>query len=89
MVRGWPGHSPLAGSKIVNDDNPELMVQIILQGYDAREEYAVMVGFADQLTDEEIVAIANHERTSWGNNARLITVEEVAKIRTYTLSLNQ
>ncbi|MBX2912256.1 MAG: cytochrome c [Cyclobacteriaceae bacterium] len=80
---------PLAGSKIVNDDNPELMVQIILQGYDAREEYAVMVGFADQLTDEEIVAIANHERTSWGNNARLITVEEVAKIRTYTLSLNQ
>ncbi len=80
---------PLAGSKIVNDVNPELMIQIILQGYDARAEYAVMVGFADQLTDEEIAAIANHERTSWGNNAPKITVEEVTKIRNYTLSLNQ
>lgn len=80
---------PLAGSKIVNDKNPELMIQIILQGYDARSEFAVMTPFADQLTDEEIAAIANHERTSWGNSAPQITAEEVAKIRSYTLSLNQ
>ena len=65
------------------------MIQIILQGYDARPDYAVMVGFADQLTDEEIAAIANHERSSWGNNAPPITAEQVAKIRSYTLSLNQ
>lgn len=80
---------PLAGSKIVNDENAEFMIQIILQGYDARPEYAMMVGFADQLTDEEIAAIANHERSSWGNKAPAITAEEVARIRTYTLSLNQ
>jgi cytochrome c oxidase cbb3-type subunit 2 len=80
---------PLAGSKIVNDENPEFMIQIILQGYDARPDYAVMVGFADQLTDEEIAAIANHERSSWGNSASPITAEQVAKIRSYTLSLNQ
>ncbi|MBX2942449.1 MAG: cytochrome c [Cyclobacteriaceae bacterium] len=86
LVGAFP---PLAGSKIVNDENPEMMIQIILMGYDAREEYAVMVGFADQLTDEEIAAIANHERTSWGNNAPKITVEEVTKIRSYTLSLNK
>jgi cytochrome c oxidase cbb3-type subunit 2 len=48
-----------------------------------------MVGFADQLTDEEIAAIANHERSSWGNSASPITAEQVAKIRSYTLSLNQ
>lgn len=80
---------PLAGSKIVNDKNPELLIQIILKGYDARPEYAVMAPFADQLTDEEIAAIANHERTSWGNKAPLLTAEEVAKIRSYTLSLKQ
>lgn len=80
---------PLAGSAIVNDDNPETMIQIILQGYDARPDYAIMVGFADQLDDEEIAAIANHERTSWGNKAPKISAEDVKKIRSYTLSLNQ
>ncbi len=86
LVGAFP---PLAGSKIVNDPNPELMVQIILKGYDARPDYAVMVGFADQLTDEEIAAIMNHEKSSWGNNAPKITVDEVKKIRAYTLQLNQ
>ncbi|MGE0771937.1 MAG: cbb3-type cytochrome c oxidase subunit II [Cyclobacteriaceae bacterium] len=80
---------PLAGSAIVNDKNPELMVQIILQGYDARPDYAIMVGFADQLTDEEIAAIANHERTSWGNHAPAISPEDVKRIRSYTPTLNQ
>lgn len=79
---------PLAGSKIVNDDNPEMLIRIIMQGYDARPEYAVMVGFADQLTDEEIAAIANHERTSWGNQAPPITVSDVKKIREYIQTVN-
>jgi cytochrome c oxidase cbb3-type subunit 2 len=86
LVGAFP---PLAGSSIVNDKNPELMIQIILQGYDARPDYATMVGFADQLTDEEIAAIANHEKTSWGNKAPEITADEVKKIRAYTIQLNQ
>lgn len=72
---------PLAGSSIVNTDDPDLMVRIILQGYDARSEFGVMPGFADKLSDEEIAAIANHERSSWGNTARKITAEEVKAIR--------
>lgn len=72
---------PLAGSPIVNDKDPDFMVRVILQGYDARTEYAQMPGFATQLTDEEISAIANHERTSWGNNAPAVSTEDVAKIR--------
>lgn len=72
---------PLAGSSIVNDEDPEVLIQVILQGYDARDDYASMPPFKDQLTDEEIAAIANHERSSWGNSAPEITPEEVKKIR--------
>ncbi len=80
---------PLAGSDIVNDKDPELMLQIILMGYDARPEYAVMPAFADQLSDEEIAAIANHERSKWGNKASEITAEQVQKIRESVKVINQ
>lgn len=74
---------PLAGSPIVNNEDPEMMIKIILQGYDARSEYAVMQAFADQLSDAEIAAIANHERTSWGNSAPEVKEEDVKKIRDF------
>lgn len=80
---------PLAGSNIVNDEDPELLIQIMLMGYDARPEYAVMPAFADQLSDEEIAAIANHERSSWGNKASEITAEQVQKIRETVKVINQ
>ncbi|MDX5338914.1 MAG: cytochrome c [Cyclobacteriaceae bacterium] len=80
---------PLAGSSIVNDKDPELLIQIILMGYDARPEYAIMPAFADQLTDEEIAAVANHERSSWGNKASEITAEQVQKIRESVKTINQ
>jgi cytochrome c oxidase cbb3-type subunit 2 len=73
---------PLKGSKIVLDENPELMVNIIMNGYNAREEYGVMpaVGTNNKLKPEEITAIMNHEKSSWGNNARKVTPEEVKKL---------
>lgn len=73
---------PLKGSPIVLGDDLELFVNIIMQGYDAREEYAVMsaVGMNNNLTPEEVTAIINHEKTSWGNNAKTVTAEEVKKI---------
>lgn len=80
---------PLAGSAIVNDASPELLIRIILQGYDARPEYGVMAPFADMLSDEEVAAIATHERSSWGNRAPAVTAEEVKKIREYVQALNQ
>lgn len=79
---------PLVGSSIVNDQDPELMIQIILQGYDARSDYGVMPPFS-QLTNEEIAAIANHERSSWGNEASTITAKEVQEVRDYVMELNQ
>lgn len=74
---------PLAGSEIVNDKNPEKLIRIIIQGYDARTDYGVMPPFGDQLTDEEIAAITTHERSSWGNDAPAVTEEDVAKVRQY------
>lgn len=73
---------PLKGSPVVLGDDLELFVNIIMLGYDARPEYAVMnaVGLDNNLTPEEVTAIINHEKTSWGNNAKTVTAEEVKKI---------
>ena len=40
-----------------------------------------MPAFAGQLSDEQIAEIANHERTSWGNHAPLVTAQDVATRR--------
>lgn len=80
---GLPGaFPPLKGSPIVNGDNLELYVGIIMNGYDPRPEYGVMppVGTNANLSAAEITAIINHERTSWGNNAKKITDEDVKKL---------
>ena len=80
---GLPGaFPPLKGSLIVLDDNPELMVDIIMNGYDARPNFGVMsaVGTNANLSAEEVTAIMNHEKTSWDNNAKQISPEEVKKL---------
>jgi cytochrome c oxidase cbb3-type subunit II len=80
---GLPGAFPsLKDSKIVLDDDPEFLVEIIMKGYNAREAFAEMpaVGQINNLKAEEVTAIVNHERTSWGNKARKVTVEEVTRI---------
>jgi cytochrome c oxidase cbb3-type subunit 2 len=73
---------PLKGSPIVLGDNLELYVTIIMQGYDARPEYAVMnaVGTDNNLSPEEVTAIINHEKTSWGNDAKIVTLDDVKKL---------
>jgi len=75
---------PLKGSKVVLDDNPEVQVTIIMKGYNGRvsEGYSVMppIGTNNNLKPEEVAAIVNHERSSWGNNGKKVTVEQVQKI---------
>jgi cytochrome c oxidase cbb3-type subunit 2 len=80
---GLPGAFPsLKSSAIVLDENPERMVDIIMNGYDAQPNYGVMpaVGTNANLTPEEVTAIMNHEKTSWGNDARKVTPDEIKKI---------
>jgi cytochrome c oxidase cbb3-type subunit 2 len=73
---------PIKGSPIVLNDNSETMVGVIMNGYNAREEYGVMpaVGTNNNLTPEELTAIMNFEKTSWGNNAKKVTVDQVQKL---------
>jgi cytochrome c oxidase cbb3-type subunit 2 len=81
---GLKGAFPsLKDSKIVLDPEPLQYVNIIMNGYDGRvsEGYGVMpaVGANANLSAEDVTAIMNHERTSWGNNAPKVTVEQVRK----------
>ena len=82
---GLPGaFPPLKGSKVVLNDDPEIMVDIIMNGYTGRESegYGPMpnIGTMNNLTAEEIAAIMNHEKTSWGNNAKTVTPDQVKKL---------
>ncbi len=73
---------PLKGSPIVNGNDLELYVTIIMKGYDPRPEWAAMpnVGTTASLTPEQVTALINHERSSWGNSAPPVKLEDVKKI---------
>ncbi len=80
---GLPGaFPPLKGSAVVTGDNLELYVDIIMNGYDANPGFAVMtpVGTNLEWTEHEVAAVINHERTSWGNDGKKVTPEEIKKI---------
>ena len=73
---------PLKDSPVVNGDDLNKYVDIIMNGYDAREEYGVMpaVGTNAKFTENEVSAIINYERTSWGNTGKKVTPAEIKKI---------
>lgn len=84
---GIPGvFPPLAGDPVVVAENPDRHIEVVLFGMqgeaiDGVEYHAAMPPFAEQLSDEEVAAIVNHERTSWGNSAPTVTAEDVRRIR--------
>jgi cytochrome c oxidase cbb3-type subunit II len=73
---------PLKGSPVVNGEDLELYVDIIMNGYDARPEYAAMasVGTNMNFNEQQVAAIINYERSSWGNMAKKVSPEEIKKI---------
>lgn len=75
---------PLKGSSIVLSDSAELMVNIIMNGYTGLESQGFgpmpPVGTTNNLSAAEISAIMNHEKTSWGNNAKKVTPDEIQKL---------
>jgi cytochrome c oxidase cbb3-type subunit 2 len=82
---GLAGAFPaLKGSKVVLNEDPEVQLTIIMNGYSGRvtEGYGIMppVGTNNHLKPEEIAAIINHERSSWGNNSKTVTSEQVRKL---------
>lgn len=84
---GLPGvFPPLKGNSVVLDDDPAEHIRIVLEGLSGKEIDGVayaspMPGFGNQLSDEEVAAVVNHERTQWGNNANLVGANDVAELR--------
>lgn len=77
---------PLKGDPVVNAADPTMHISTVLHGSQGRTiggvKYPVtMPPFGGQLNDEEIAAIINHERTSWGNGAKQIEPAAVARVR--------
>jgi mono/diheme cytochrome c family protein len=85
--KGVPGTFPtLAGDPVVNAANPTAHIGTVLHGLSGKvingQKYeAQMPPFADQLSDQEIADIINHERSSWGNRGALITAADVVAVR--------
>ncbi|MCH2450360.1 MAG: c-type cytochrome [Gracilimonas sp.] len=78
---------PLAGDPVVKDEDPSRHIEIILFGMQGEaingvEYSAAMPPFSQQLSDEEVAAIINHERISWGNDAPTVTSDQVQEVRT-------
>ena len=73
---------PLKGSPVVASDDIAPYVNIIWGGYNGRPGYGPMpaVGKNASLTPEMIAAIMNHERSSWGNNAKPVTAADVKAV---------
>jgi cytochrome c oxidase cbb3-type subunit 2 len=66
---GLKGAFPsLKGSPIVLGEDLKLIVDIIMNGYDARPEFAVMtpVGTSMNFDEKQVAAIVNYIKTSWG-----------------------
>lgn len=84
---GLPGaFPPLKGNAAVNDADPTKHISVILHGLQGAVVGGVtyasqMPPFADTLADADIAAIANHERTSWGNQGAKVTAAQVAAER--------
>lgn len=77
---------PLANDPAVTAADPTEHVKIVLDGLHGKSIGGTAYGgqmpaFATQLTDEQIAAIVDHERTSWGNHAPTVTPRDVARIR--------
>jgi cytochrome c oxidase cbb3-type subunit 2 len=84
---GIPGEfPPLKGSGVVNKDDAAKHIQVILHGMKGARAggvtyAAAMPPFSGALSDDDIVAIVNYERTSWGNRGKPVTEAQVAAER--------
>ena len=86
-------YPPLAKSDWLQDD--ERAIKIVLKGlwgpitvnqqsFDPTKGVPPMMGFGGMLTDGEVAAVLSYARLSFGNNGKLITAAQVAKVRAAT-----
>ncbi len=81
-----PNMAPtLVGSSLALSDK-DTLVKLLLKGIQpgGGQYVGVMVGWAPQLSDEQIAGVATYIRKNFGNNATLVEPELVAELRTET-----
>jgi len=77
---------PLAGDSVVNTDDATRHIEVVLYGLqgstiDGISYVTPMPAWREQLSNEEIAAVINHERKSWGNSATAINASDVSAVR--------
>jgi mono/diheme cytochrome c family protein len=83
---GVPGaFPPLAHDPVVTAANPTQHITVVLKGMHGKpiggKSYSSQMPSFSQLSDNDIAAIINHERTSWGNKAPIVTPAQVKSAR--------
>ena len=85
--KGVPGaFPPLAGDPVVTATDPTEQIRTVLFGRKGSVIGGVtypgeMPAWAPQLSDGEIAAVINHERSTWGNHAPAVQPADVAALR--------
>src|SRR5262249_29612671 len=83
---GFFNGPPVAGSAVVQGEDPASLINIIIHGPTMPQGlkyggWETMSSYGDVLTDPEVVAVSNFMRGSWGNEASPVTLDEVQKLR--------
>jgi mono/diheme cytochrome c family protein len=73
---------PLAGSAIVQAEDPASLINIVLSGSDAPEaitsqSWETMPSYRGVLDDAQVAAVSNFLRASWGNRGSALTATAV------------
>ncbi len=79
-------YPPLKGNLVVMDANPEKQIDVVLHGLQGQDVGGTvypgaMPPFSGLLNNAQIADIINHERSSWGNNSKKITANDVKERR--------
>jgi mono/diheme cytochrome c family protein len=77
---------PLAGSAIVQAEDPASLINVILHGPETPKEisfgaWETMQPYADVLDDSQVAAVSNYVRGSWGHHASPVSAAAVARQR--------
>jgi mono/diheme cytochrome c family protein len=83
---GVPGaFPPLPHDPVVTAANPAQHIAVVLHGLHGKAingtSYSSQMPSFSQLSNDDIAAIIDHERTSWGNNAPTVTPQQVQRAR--------
>lgn len=72
---------PLNGNPVVNADDPSNIIDVVLRGIPAQNNYPAMPAFADTLSDKQVAELVNYIRTGWDNRATANATAEMVSDR--------